>query len=139
MTLKKGSEMKKITVSEIGISGFRRWLSGCGFPIVVVFAISNWRKLGSCASMKRVVGELSQSYEQGGLVEFIEDERSDLCVELYVEDAPTVVVFRNGKEIDRFIDPSSEARIKQTLSMATDPARHHFPHPAMKPAGTVKE
>ncbi len=123
-------------VSEIGSKELRWWLKQQSSALIVVFVSSAWRRIASCGVMKGYIDGLSRRYESVILLEFIADQRADMCDELAIIDTPTVIIFRGDKEISRFVDPSSAEAIEHVLNEATNPAGHG--HPAMKPAGTVK-
>lgn len=69
---------------------------------VLVDFYADW--CGPCKMMAPVIGELAEELQGKAKVGKINvDESSDTAIEYGVMSIPTIIIFKNGKEVKRFI------------------------------------
>jgi len=67
--------------------------------IVLVDFFATW--CGPCQMLAPVLEELSKESQDFEIVKIDIDQERDLAIENQIEFVPTVVIFKNGKEVDR--------------------------------------
>ena len=67
--------------------------------LVLVDFFATW--CGPCQMLAPILEELSKDNEDFEIVKIDIDEERDLAIENEIEFVPTVVIFKNGKEVDR--------------------------------------
>jgi len=59
---------------------------------------------GPCRSQEPIINELGQSYKgKANVVKINIDENSKIAMKLGIQSIPTIILFRNGKEVSRFV------------------------------------
>ena len=97
---------------------------------ILIFVSSEWYKPTQCQAMKRMLREISRQpnfKDQIMFRWFSADKNAKYCKQLSVEHTPIALIFKNGKEVARFRDPSSKMAIMHNLEILIDPARNHAP------------
>ena len=67
--------------------------------LVLVDFFATW--CGPCQMLAPILEELSNKNEDFEIVKIDIDQERDLAIESGIEFVPTVVIFKNGKEVDR--------------------------------------
>jgi len=88
------------------------WLSKMSVPALIFFWC-DWR--GECEPMRLLLEKLAGEYQRVRFCWVDADERGDICRELSVPGVPTVLIFKDGKELGRFTLISSQAGIRLLL------------------------
>lgn len=67
--------------------------------LVLVDFFATW--CGPCQMLAPILDDLSKENEDFEIVKIDIDQERDLAIENKIEFVPTVVIFKNGKEVDR--------------------------------------
>ncbi len=89
-----------------------RWLSKMSMPALIFFWC-DWRE--ECEHMGSLLEKLAKEYQKVKFYWVDADEQGNICRELSVPGVPTVVIFKNGREIVRFTSISSREGILHHL------------------------
>lgn len=79
---------------------------------------------GPCRAQEPIIHQLSQAFV--GKVDIAEmnvDENQETAVELGIQSIPTLAVFKNGKEVRRFVGLQSSQTLSQALESTIGPGR----------------
>lgn len=68
-----------------------------------------------CRSLKTTMEELSETYKEFKFINCDAEECSDLTEEYFIINVPTVILFKDGKIIDRFTGAMSKPKIIEKL------------------------
>lgn len=72
-----------------------------------------------CKAQKPIFKAVSKKYkEKARLIEMNVDENRELASTLMVQSIPTLVLFRNGREIKRFVGIQTEEKLSKCLDEA---------------------
>ena len=122
------SNLKELKYSNVGEEVIS-WLRIFNGPILI-FVLSEWHKPTQCQAMKRMLREISRQpnfKDQIMFRWFSADKNAKYCKQLLVGHTPVALIFKNGKEVAKFRDPSSKEAIMHNLEILIDPARNHAP------------
>lgn len=85
-----------------------------GKTVLVDFGAS-W--CGPCKAMKPVIEELSAEYKGRATIWEIDiDSQKSLATDYMVQSIPTLILFKDGKEIQRFVGLQSKSTIQNSLN-----------------------
>jgi len=92
-------------------------LLGSGKPLMVDFG-AEW--CGPCKALAPMVEELAEVYEQQATIATCDvEENNDLAVRYSIRNVPTIIFFKDGKEVGRQVGAIArnalEERIKKLL------------------------
>lgn len=92
-------------------------LLGSGKPLMVDFG-AEW--CGPCKALAPMVEELAEVYEQQATIATCDvEENNDLAVRYSIRNVPTIIFFKDGKEVGRQVGAIArntlEERIKELL------------------------
>lgn len=92
-------------------------LLGSGKPLMVDFG-AEW--CGPCKALAPMVAELAEAYGQQATIATCDvEENNDLAVRYSIRNVPTIIFFKDGKEIGRQVGAIArnalEERIKELL------------------------
>lgn len=74
---------------------------------------------GPCKSQKPVIKELEVSYKGRAVVTEVNiDNNRDLAARLGIQSIPTLVVFKEGREVKRFVGLQSKSVLGQAIDKA---------------------
>ena len=69
-----------------------------------------------CRAQEPIIRELAVKFENQAIVTSLNiDENRETALKLRIHSIPTLVLFKNGKEIQRFIGLQSEKLLSQTI------------------------
>lgn len=72
-----------------------------------------------CKAQEPVIKKLINTYQnRASIIEIDIDEHRDLATKYMVQSIPTLILFKDGKEIKRFVGLQSEATIAKSLDAA---------------------
>jgi len=72
-----------------------------------------------CKAQEPVIKYLMEKYQDRAfIIEIDIDKHRDLATKYMVQSIPTLIIFKDGKEIKRFIGLQSEAMISKSLDKA---------------------
>ncbi len=72
-----------------------------------------------CRSQEPIIKELAAKFEGKALIATLNiDENQDLAIKLGIRSVPTLVIFKNAKEIQRFVGMQSENTLSEALEKA---------------------
>lgn len=81
--------------------------------IVLVDFYADW--CGPCKRLSPIIEEVSGEEEQVKFVKLNIDEAQDIAIEYQVMSIPTLIIFENGKEINRSVGLIDKERIKELI------------------------
>lgn len=81
--------------------------------IVLVDFWAEW--CGPCRVLGPTLTKVSESVDDVTIVKINVDENSDLSTEYSVRSIPTVIVFKDGEQVDKFVGNKSESEIKSII------------------------
>lgn len=91
-----------------------------GDCVAVFFYGANQRE---CSPMQRNVGKVVES---GWAIRFVDVKREpEIAIRRHVENLPTLVLLRNGREVDRIVGVIHEAEIRRRMESASSPESLH--------------
>ena len=102
------ANVKHITQGE-----FAGEVTGCAQPVVVDF-YATW--CGPCRALSPLLDRVADGY--AGRIKFVKvnvDESPELARSFQVQAIPTVVLFKDGKPVDRMLGLPAEADLKSKL------------------------
>ncbi len=69
-----------------------------------------------CRTQEPILEKLSKQYEGKAIISAINvDEHQDIAATLGIQSIPTLIIFKNNKEIQRFVGVQSEGVLSDTL------------------------
>ena len=74
----------------------------------VLFFTATW--CGDCRFIKPFMPEIEADFPEYTFLKIDRDENIDLCAELGIMGIPSFVVYRDGTEIDRFVDKNRKTK-----------------------------
>ena len=101
------------TVKEVTDNEFQQEVLQAGVPVVVDFW-APW--CGPCRIVSPVVEELSKDYN--GTVRFVKvntDDNEQSAMQFGIQVLPTLVIFKDGREINRLIGFSPKEQLKRQI------------------------
>ena len=87
-----------------------------GKTVLVDFSAS-W--CGPCKAMEPVIGEMVNKYEgKATIMEIDIDKQRTLATDYMVQSIPTLILFKDGREVKRLVGLQPAATIEQSLNDA---------------------
>lgn len=72
-----------------------------------------------CKAQEPIIKNIITSYEdRASIIEINIDENRDLATKHMVQSIPTLIIFKDGKEIKRFVGLQTESSIAKSLDQA---------------------
>lgn len=87
-----------------------------GSGVILVDFYADW--CGPCKMMAPVIEEISQEYKDAKIGKLNVDENQQTAGEFGVQSIPTLVIFKDGKEVDRLIGFQNKDVIMDALEKA---------------------
>ena|SRR3989338_3744440 len=85
-----------------------------------IIIIDNWAIwCGPCKAMSPIFEELSKEMKDIKFAKLNVDDNTDIATKLGVMSIPTFIVFKNGKEVDRFSGSRPKSDLKAKLEAAS--------------------
>ncbi len=98
----------------MGIDQFRKTL---GTGVTLVDFNADW--CAPCRAQEPILKKLTHVYQDRAVIlEINIDENQALATEYMVQSIPTLIIFKDGKEIKRFVGLQSETNIAKSLDQA---------------------
>jgi thioredoxin 1 len=105
------------TVAHLTTSDFDEVLKNAGTKPVMVDFYAEW--CGPCVLAAPVIEELSSEYADKAVIAKVDvDDQGELAQRYGVMSIPTVIVFKNGEEVDRKIGFAGKAGYKDLIDKA---------------------
>jgi thioredoxin 1 len=82
--------------------------------VVVIDFLADW--CGPCKALSPVIESLSSEFEDVSIFKLNVDEEPDVAIKLNVRGLPTIVVFKNGIEVDRLIGNTAKEVIQKVIT-----------------------
>jgi len=74
---------------------------------------------GPCKAQEPIIGQLTEIYDGQAVVQKVDiDEHREFAVRMGIQSVPTLVLFKDGQEEQRFIGMQSKAALQQALDSA---------------------
>lgn len=87
--------------------------------VVFVDFFASW--CGPCKMLMPVVDELAEEYEGKCKIGKVDvDENQSIAGKFGVQSIPTMIIFKNGKEVDRLVGFQSKEALKEKLDSFID-------------------
>lgn len=100
-------------ISELNRSNFNNEVLAAGPPVLVFFT-ADW--CGPCHVMESILVELGKEFDDDiKIVQVDVTKYDDIAARWGVKALPTVILFRDGEEIDRFWGPKSKDGIVEMI------------------------
>jgi len=99
---------------EINESNFEKEIKGS--KLVVIKFEAEW--CGPCRAMAPIFGELSKEMKDVKFAKLDVDRSPNIASQLEVMGIPTFIVFKNGKEADRFSGAVPKSLLKSKIESA---------------------
>lgn len=110
---------KKVSAIHVSKDDFQATLDKAGKKPVFVDFYAEW--CGPCKLAAPVIDKLSGVYKDSAILAKLNvDENREIAQEYGVQSIPTVIIFKNGEEVDRKIGFPGEAGYKQMLDQALE-------------------
>lgn len=108
------NDNKQAQAQHVSDADFQQTLDGAGDKPVMVDFYAEW--CGPCKMAAPVIDKLSGEYaDQAMIVKLNVDENQQTAQKFNVMSIPTVIVFKNGEEVDRKIGFPGEDGYKQMI------------------------
>jgi len=99
------------------ISGNDDFIASIGTGVTLVDFNAPW--CGPCRAQEPIIDQLSNEYNGRALIaEMNVDENQQTALELGIQSIPTLALFRNGQELQRFVGLQSKNTLIQALDSA---------------------
>ena len=99
----------EVEAKSVNQSQFERYLTNSDIPVVVDFWAS-W--CGPCKQMAPVFNEVAKKLSlHAALIKVNSDEEQNLSAKYAIRSIPTLIIFKNGVEVDRVSGALNEARL----------------------------
>ena len=101
------------SVSEVKVDNFKEEVLESKVPVLVDFW-AQW--CGPCRIIAPIVDELAEEYL--GKVKFVKvdvDDNAELATDLEILSIPVLIIFKNGKEVNRIMGANPKAHIKKEI------------------------
>jgi thioredoxin 1 len=80
---------------------------------------------GPCRTQKPIIDALKKNYRGKATVQKINiDENQDIAMHLGVQSIPTIILYKDGREMDRFIGVQTTGTLTRALKKLIDLPRH---------------
>lgn len=94
-----------------------QFLKKLGSGVTLVDFGATW--CAPCKAQKPIIKELKKKYQKdASIIEMDIDEHKDLAQKYMIQSIPTLIIFKNGLEIQRFVGLQSKAIILKNLDEA---------------------
>ncbi|MFO7665130.1 MAG: thioredoxin [Desulfobacterales bacterium] len=71
---------------------------------------------GPCRSQEPIINQLGQRYKgKAHVVKINIDENSKIAMKLGIQSIPTIILFKNGKEVSRFVGLQTAATLNSVI------------------------
>ena len=98
----------------MGIDQFQKKLKD---GVTLVDFSASW--CGPCKAQEPIIKDLTKKYQKhASIIEIDIDKHRELATKYMVQSIPTLVIFKNGQEIKRFVGLQSKATISKSLDEA---------------------
>ena len=110
------SEDKESAVVHVSDTDFQKVVLEASTPVLVDFW-APW--CGPCRMVGPIVEELASDYEGRILVGKVNtDENSQYATQLGIRGIPTLIIFKEGREIDRIVGATPKPKLEEKLNAA---------------------
>ncbi|MCF8040254.1 MAG: thioredoxin [Desulfohalobiaceae bacterium] len=76
---------------------------------------------GPCKAQGPVIKKVAEKFEGRAAVKEVDIDRNrDLAMDLGIQSVPTLIVFKDGREVERFIGLQNENKLTQALNTALE-------------------
>ena len=99
-------------VLEIGSENFQKEVLESDKKVLVDF-YADW--CGPCKRLSPIIEEIAGEEEQVKFVKLNIDDAQDIAIEYQVMSIPTLVIFENGKEVNRSVGLIDKEKLKELI------------------------
>ena len=104
-------------MQRVDVASFEQEVLKSDLPVVVDF-YADW--CGPCKRMEPVLEKVSQAFDgKVKVVKLNSDENQDLSAKYQVRGLPTLILFREGKEVERKLGAQNEQDLQKLLTSAS--------------------
>lgn len=94
-----------------------QFLKKLGNGVTLVDFSATW--CAPCKAQQPIIKELTKKYQKdASIIEMDIDKHKNLAKKLMIQSIPTLIIFKNGLEIQRFVGLQSKATISKNLDEA---------------------
>ncbi|RPH48534.1 MAG: thioredoxin [Desulfobacteraceae bacterium] len=106
-------------MSELGLSLQKNFDKMIESGLCLVDFNAPW--CGPCRLQEPVINELEQRYKgKANVVKINIDENSNVAMKLGIQSIPTIILFKNGKEVSRLVGLQTAATLNRVLKENID-------------------
>lgn len=88
-------------------------LLSAGKPLVVDFG-AEW--CGPCKALAPMVAELAEAYKEQAVIATCDvEENNDIAVRYSIRSVPTVIFFKDGREVGRYVGAVAKSALEEKL------------------------
>jgi len=106
--------------------GMDRFLKNIKKGVTLLDFNADW--CAPCKAQEKILDSLTKEYQgQASFREMNIDEQKEIATKFMVQSIPTLIIFRNGKEVGRLIGLQSKSAISKVLDLALEKSNNRKP------------